>query len=392
MYWSPEGEITLKGAQAGLFREALGAVADLLCEYPEDDPFEWGVRAFDALQRGQKFHLLARLGRALLREEEPMPRLTASLEGALATVFAHVSEMLELECGGDRDAERVEQSDAFSWRRLVLAAARESGMGELPDERCTDAEEWRGVIEGLDAGLFWDRDYADGEEFLDLDPEEAERRRERLGIAEDYFTDVPPDPEGEALKAAVRDLRELTGCRLAGALEDEEFTGLHDFHHDLLVGPCGEHDAEAESQCPSVHHVVVPGDGMFDCTLDEWRACLRADVMAAASAAPPGIALPGPAELAALVTKATGEGLDDGVRAKPWGGGWVIADGHGDLLDDVEENGWAAERHAEGRPPLVFGSPGEAVGAYLRAAALEAARAARNAAALAKLAALRGRH
>ena len=42
MWWTPEGERTLKGAEARLFREALGTLVDMV---RDDDEGPWQFRS-----------------------------------------------------------------------------------------------------------------------------------------------------------------------------------------------------------------------------------------------------------------------------------------------------------------------------------------------------------
>lgn len=368
MYWSPEGEITLKGAAAELFREALGAVAELLCEFPDEDSFEFGVTAFDGLQRGQKLHLLAALGRALLREDEPMPHLTAALEGALAAVFSHVREGLELELRRERPAET-----RFSWRRLVHAAGVEAGLEDLPAADSDLGDEWEWVVDTLEAGLFWDRDWEEGDAFLDAAPEEAARERQAYGIADDYFTDVPPDPEGDELQRVLSDLRELTGSPLRAADLWDGPTGLHDLHHDLRVGPCSDTEAETEADCPLVEWIGVEKDFEFDCTLEEWRELFRADVREAAETGPAETPEPSPEAVDDFLRGSTAGELGGDAAVRPWNSGWAVF-GMGESVLVPGEDVWVPIEFIDRHPAALFGSPAAAAAAYLRYCARTDAR------------------
>ena len=82
MWWTPDGERILQGAEARLFREALGTLVDMV---RDDDEGLWQFDAppFDSLRPNQKLAVLAQVGTALLQENEPMPRLTAVLEAGV---------------------------------------------------------------------------------------------------------------------------------------------------------------------------------------------------------------------------------------------------------------------------------------------------------------------
>src|SRR3954451_6278838 len=133
MWWTRLGERILRGAEWDLFRDGLGMVRDLVEESKSaDDPEigSVGVEAFDQLQPNQKLALLARVGKALKDEGEPMPELTAHTEATVAAVYAHILAMvvMEIECppesgtvdGWDDPEDNI--GDAFAWRRLALAA------------------------------------------------------------------------------------------------------------------------------------------------------------------------------------------------------------------------------------------------------------------------------
>src|SRR3954469_13126721 len=100
MWWTPLGERVLRGAEWKLFRDGLAMVRDLVEEAKASDDPELGsvgVEAFDQLQPNQKLALLARVGKALKDEGEPMPELTAHTEAAVAAVYAHIFSMIVME-------------------------------------------------------------------------------------------------------------------------------------------------------------------------------------------------------------------------------------------------------------------------------------------------------
>jgi hypothetical protein len=61
-------------------------------------------------------------------------------------------------------------------RRMLRAVGEESeGRDEsLPDETATDAEAWEWLLEEFEGRIFWDADFATGDEFLDLPPDEPD--------------------------------------------------------------------------------------------------------------------------------------------------------------------------------------------------------------------------
>src|SRR3954466_2470015 len=137
MWWTPLGERVLRGAEWQLFRDGLGMVCDLVEEAKSSDDPEIGsvgVEAFDQLQPNQKLALLARVGKALKDEREPMPELTAHTKATVAAVYAHILAMIVMEIEFPPASQKVDGwddpednlGDAFAWRRLALAAYLEA--------------------------------------------------------------------------------------------------------------------------------------------------------------------------------------------------------------------------------------------------------------------------
>jgi len=97
MWWTSDGQRILKGAEAALFREALGVLVDYVCQDEDGTIWQFGAPPFDTLQYGQKLAVLAQVGSGLLREDEPAPKLTAVLEGTVAVIYGLVRDMVQLE-------------------------------------------------------------------------------------------------------------------------------------------------------------------------------------------------------------------------------------------------------------------------------------------------------
>ena len=68
--------------------------------------------------------------------------------------------------------------------------------GEIFPRCAADREmaRWEMVIESIADTILWDRDYEMSESFLDAAPELAKQRRELLGIDDEYYTAIAPDP------------------------------------------------------------------------------------------------------------------------------------------------------------------------------------------------------
>ena len=184
-----------------MFIHSLAIVVDLLATAD----VEFDVVAFDELQRTQKLFVLYRAARGLLCPDEPMPELTAATESSVAVVYEQLTGLVVSEIE-DPDVSR----DSLFWRRLVLEAAREQGeSAELPEESESNIEEWMVLIECLTDRVLWDNDY-DIREGLDLPPEQSQKIRDKLGMADDYLTDIPDDPPDEQASLYIDALKGLT--------------------------------------------------------------------------------------------------------------------------------------------------------------------------------------
>ena len=211
MYRTPEGERTLKGAEAALFRDALGDLAHGICAFGEELG-GYGVEVFDRLTIGQQLYLLDLIGHALLVEAVAPPPLTAAVEGAVATVFASARGCVGAEA--DADSQGDDDAGCLTWREKVLAcfpADEWTDDDPLPDVHCRDVAEWNLLIECIENGILWDDDWAAEELFADEPPEVARRIKRELNIEDDYFVWVPHDPAEAELPAILERLRELTG-------------------------------------------------------------------------------------------------------------------------------------------------------------------------------------
>ncbi len=82
------GDRTLESAKARLFAEAL---RDFVSELEADEgDYDVGLEVFDRLTYGQKVSLLSIIAAGLLKPDEPIRKLTAVVEGAIAAVFDHL--------------------------------------------------------------------------------------------------------------------------------------------------------------------------------------------------------------------------------------------------------------------------------------------------------------
>jgi hypothetical protein len=209
MYRTPDGIRVLQGAERRLFVESLGMLVDMLTL----DEFSTDIHVLEDLTRNQKIATYHAVARALLFEDESPPVLTAVVEGAVASVYRHVRDMIGLELD-DADVDDVdfdfgELPEGPSWRERTVAAGREVGIEDLPDPYGQDFDDWDLLIGCLEDHLLWDEDW-EMVDHLDASPEVARRIKDELGILDDYFVAVSNDPSDTEAERLLAELVTMT--------------------------------------------------------------------------------------------------------------------------------------------------------------------------------------
>jgi len=187
-----------------LFAETLWSLIDTENLSP-DDEYDLGVRIFDNLTYGQKVSVLSIVGNGLLRQDIPSVELTAVLEGAIASVYRHLHNLITIEIDMPESGTR--------WREKVIAARMEGGEeeGVVSSTYSDDLVEWNFELECLIGSIVWDYDYDDEHLFADLEPRKAKAFKQLAGISDDYYISVAEDLNEEQIKTALTELNEL--CR-----------------------------------------------------------------------------------------------------------------------------------------------------------------------------------
>ena len=229
MWHTSRGDRTLVGAEGSLVGHAIETMIDtLLMHYDEDiddeSAFqcESGIAAFDSLSTSQRLALLHDIARHLLTPTESALPLSATAEAAVAAVFVEIRDQVAIEIGLLRNDVRLDgvDSNKTAWRTLVLSAHRsvfgelcatdvDDGRIERPSVDSRDMHAWEDIIEHLTDAVLWDRDFEMAESFLDVDPGVSRQRRRLLGIDDEYFTRVAPDPQPEELLNLVSRTRDI---------------------------------------------------------------------------------------------------------------------------------------------------------------------------------------
>jgi hypothetical protein len=96
-----------------------------------------------------------------------------------------------------------------SWRKMILAARREAGAEDLPDEDCQDYQDWFIEIEEQSYRILWDYDFEDEDLYIDKPPEEAQQLKDFMRMRDDYFTEVAEDLSSNEIESTLSGLKKL---------------------------------------------------------------------------------------------------------------------------------------------------------------------------------------
>ena len=66
------------------------------------------------------------------------------------------------------------------------------------------------LVDYLADAVLWDEDWKEADQHLDVDPAAGRVMKKLLGIDQDYYVSVPPDPPDEEMKGVWAALRGLT--------------------------------------------------------------------------------------------------------------------------------------------------------------------------------------
>lgn len=204
MWWTADGELVLKGAEAQVFASSVINMLGHTSPLEDMSPLEYGISAFDRLTLGQQVSAITVVAYGLLRKEFSRVMLTAALDSTIATVYENVKECVSFECECECDSDL-----SIFWRELVRNAMKETGEEELPDVNSDDVNEWLFIVDCLRDRLLWDYDFEMIDECLDDPPEVAKAVKGLLTIDKDYFVTVPYDLEDDEIVFAIEDLRRL---------------------------------------------------------------------------------------------------------------------------------------------------------------------------------------
>ncbi len=219
MWHSSRGDRTLRGDEAALVGTAIDTMIDALLIHVDVDfvdevipDCDSGIAVFDRLTVCQRIGLLHEVAEHLLTDTAVAMPLSALAEATVAAIFVEIRDQtaIEIDLFGDSP-----EQDPF-WRAMVLAAYRATpqvSLVNLPRVQSRDLNAWEDLIDILAGAILWDRDFEMADSFLDIDPGVSHQRRKLLGIDDDYFTSVAPDPKPEQAFELVSKTRDIVRAR-----------------------------------------------------------------------------------------------------------------------------------------------------------------------------------
>ncbi len=200
MVWRTDpSDRILEGAEAKVFANALLNLLDEfdLCDFE----YELGIKCFDTMTVGQKISVLSTIGNGLFRKDVEPVELTAVLESGIGAIFKHLYHRITYE---------IDESELGSkWRELLVTVREEMEAEDIPDTACEDYDEWDLEVEELANAILWDRDYEDGDTYMDHPPEKTEWLKYMARIPDNYYTAIADDLTDEEAQVKIKELRKL---------------------------------------------------------------------------------------------------------------------------------------------------------------------------------------
>jgi hypothetical protein len=200
VWWTAYGERALEGAEAILFAETLLNLVEEI-KLSSFNNCYIGVQIFDELTIGQKISVLSIIGNGLLRTDVPCVKLTEVAEGAIASVFEHLINLIAVEVD--------EHTLGSNWRAKVIDARKATAEQCALASTCDDIEKWIDEVEILAEGILWDVVYDDDYIYLDYSPEDSMWLANVTGEFENHYFEAVDDLSKEDIDIKIEELRGL---------------------------------------------------------------------------------------------------------------------------------------------------------------------------------------
>ncbi|MGB7345014.1 MAG: hypothetical protein WBD20_12440 [Pirellulaceae bacterium] len=237
MWHTSQGDRTLLGVEAEVVAHAVDMMIDALTNHIDDQGVDddcdaiagycqSGIAIYDELPPTRRIALLHEVAGYLLMPTDGVMPLSAYAEAAVAAIFVEVRDQVAIEIdlfpsGPDEISDDPEEN--ITWRELVLAAYEsvaaladdnwEALHDDLPDPLSCELDDWEPLIDSLADAVLWDRDFEMAGDFLDAEPAVSQQRRRLLGIEEDYFASIVPDPVGTEVFRLISDTRAIVRAK-----------------------------------------------------------------------------------------------------------------------------------------------------------------------------------
>ena len=259
-----------------------------LRDYIQDDPDSQyglsmtGVQIFDQLSVTQKLALLADTCEALTSPSVTAPKLTAVNEGTVAALLQSFWNQLVLEldmCDDFND----DDYPLLECRRALLNAFEDEEDPDtqdmLPYVDESDSEMWHALFTLFESRFLDDTDY-EMAALLDAPAHKAEEIKAIMGIDDEYFVSVAPDPTERQMHKVNQKLAKLLDLPCPD--DDGRFPAIFDRYTGLNVGPCTAQEISEWSNNLWIKStsLALPN---WDCEYSVWRVNFM-DAMLAADA------------------------------------------------------------------------------------------------------------
>lgn len=240
MWMLSDDERVLTDSEWACLRIGLASLRDFI----QDDPdgqygFSMtGVQVFDRLSAPQKLALLADTCEALTLPSVPAPKLTAVNEGTVAALLQSFWNQLVAELDM---CDQFDDDDypLLECRRALLYAFEDEEDPDtqdmLPYEDESDSEMWHDLFTLFESRFLDDTDY-EMAALLDAPAEKAEEVKAIMGIDDEYFVSVAPDPTELEMNKVNQKLARLLDLPCPD--DDGRFPAIYDRYNGLNVGPC----------------------------------------------------------------------------------------------------------------------------------------------------------
>lgn len=202
MWHTSHGDRILEGKERRLFVHVAAHLSSEFIDAEDDeDAVSVGVDIFDRMLVEDRRLALLVVAEYLLGREDEL-ELRAWNEAVVLAVYTFLKTLIEVEIDEVMAGLRPFKDEFPSWRELLHEAWMErcfrpedkslfkKGEGHLQGLDSDNMEGWDFKIELIADQILHDRD-CEAEAITDLPPDESAGRKEYLGIADEYFSEVP---------------------------------------------------------------------------------------------------------------------------------------------------------------------------------------------------------